>query len=525
MNAYLYLSNLSTLELWLLIASVVVVVLVIIAQFSFFSATREKIKQLGNFFPDQSRLSIIKTSITQEDLETSDSLKHFIQQPPSRHIETAKPKTDFDLDVDIDDIEEEQYTPIEKIEYTDLDLIKTYGGSEAFREVVFDTNAYLCKNVGTSADLSILQDICEKKIEIIETQISNTINVPLYLGLGGTFIGIITGLVGIASNVDELFAGGNMVPLTNLLVGVVIAMVASFVGLALMVVNSSINYKNALKSCDKYKNSYYDFIRRELMPSLSNSIASSLNSLKSVLGEFIGKFGHNLDAYASSAELLNDNIEKQHLLLVEINKMKRKEMAVEIANIFQAIKDSSNSFEAFRSYQDGLSDTINKVSGAVAKIDEIVSSFDDFAKSLKVVVDNQRVASELQEQFRVSIETHFPTGSDAREAWRKQLDNITKDAGIVSSELNSQLKAQTEYVRNFVESNKTTFKSMSDLENVLNALVDYTKVQAHCYEDLKAEIQNLRQEQLNAQKKANDLNADLLTAVKEMIEAVKIIKN
>ena len=59
------------------------------------------------------------------------------------------------------------------------------------------------------------------------------------------------------------------------------------------------------------------------MPTLSNSMASSLNSLKGVLGEFIGKFGHNLDAYANSAELLNDNIEKQHLLLVEINNMKQ----------------------------------------------------------------------------------------------------------------------------------------------------------------------------------------------------------
>ena len=516
-----YLQNLTALELGLLIASIIIVAVVVYFQFRFFSATRKRITQLGAFFPDQSQLSTIKTSITKDDLNTRESLRNFIQNPPARHVETITPSLVAEDESDDDTYKD----PVEKIEYSDLDLIKANGGSDAFREMVFDTNAYLCKNVGTSAEFSILQDICEKKIEMLETQISNTINVPLYLGLGGTFIGIITGLAGIASNVDDLFAGGNMVPLTNLLVGVIIAMFASLFGLGLMVYNSSINYKEALKNCDKYKSVYYDFLRRELMPSLSNSMASSLNSFKSVIGELIGKFGHNLDAYANSAELLNDNIEKQHLLLVEINKMKQKEMAVEIANAFQTLKDSSDSLERFHSYQDRLNETIEKVDGAVSKIDDVVASFDDFAKSLKVVVENQSSASELQAQFRASIEKHFPTGSEAREMWRKQLDNITEDAANVSTELNAQLKAQTDYIKSFIESNKIAFESMSQLNTVVSQLIEYTNVQAECYKDLKTEIQSLKQEQLNTQKNANKLNGDLLTAVKEMISAIKTIKN
>ena len=514
--------NLSTSEIVLFTISIIVVLIVIYFQIRSFLATKRKITELGNFFPDQSHLSIVKTSITKEDFKTQDSLRKFIQAPPARQQESHYPLLKLDNESNEDDTLSE---PEEKIEYSDIDLIKTNGGSLAFREMVFDTNAYLCKNLGTSADFSILQDICEKKIESLETQISNTINVPLYLGLCGTFIGIITGLIGVASNVDELFSGGNMIPLTNLLYGVIIAMFASLFGLALMVANSSINYKNALRSCDKYKNAYYDFVRRELMPSLSNSMASSLNSLKSVLGEFIGKFGHNLDAYANSAELLNDNIEKQHLLLIEINKMKQKEMAVEIANVFQTLKDSSDSLDKFRSYQDGLNETIEKVDGAVSKIENVVNSFNDFGKSLKVVIDNQSTASELQTQFRTAIEKHFPTGSDAREMWRKQLDNITEDAAIVSTELNTQLKAQTDYIKSFIESNKTAFESMSQINTVLNKLIEYTDVQAECYKDLKAEIQYLKQEQLNTQKNANKLNGDLLTAVKEMIAAIKTIKN
>ena len=382
--------------------------------------------------------------------------------------------------------------------------------------------------MGTSADFSIIQDICERKIESLETQISNTVNVPLYLGLAGTFIGIITGLAGIAFNIDTLFSVGEAAqtsPIRNLLVGVVIAMIASFVGLYLMIKNSSINYKKALIECDKNKNGYYDFVRRELMPVLSNSMASSLNSLKSVLGEFIGKFGHNLDAYANSAELLNDNIEKQHLLLVEINRMDQTKVATQIAETFNTLKESSESLTVFRGYQDSLNTTIEEVNTAVSKIDTIVDTFEDFAKSLKVVVENQETAGKLQAQFKSAIETHFPTGSEAREAWRKQFDELTTDASTVSEELNTQLRASTDYIRSFVQENQEAFSSLGKLKEVLNSLVEYANVQATCYKDLKEEIENLKKSQIKAHSDSAKLNADLLTAVKEMISAIKSMKS
>ena len=238
-----------------------------------------------------------------------------------------------------------------------------------------------------------------------------------------------------------------------------------------MIKNSAINYKNALIECDKNKNGYYDFVRRELMPIFSNSMDSSLNSLKNVLGEFIVKFGHNLDAYANSAELLNDNIEKQHLLLVEFNKMGQTKVATQIAETFSTLKESSESLTAFHGYQDSLNTTIEGVNTAVSRIETIVDSFEDFAKSLNVVVENQVSASKLQTQFKSAIETHFPIGSEARDMWRKQFDELTKDASIVSKELNTQLKVSTDYISSFVQDNQQTFNSLSNKKDVLISLV------------------------------------------------------
>lgn len=514
------------LEFVLIIVATIIVGIVICYQIKFFKETKKKIAQLAGFFPNEFSFQLVQSSITKDILESKNKLEDFIKNPPKRHVPEPSTIHSDEEDEEFDETDSTSSQP-EPIEYADVDLIRVKNdtGSPAFKEVVFETNAYLCKNVGTSADFSIIQDICERKIEALEAQISNTVNTPLYLGLAGTFIGIIIGLAGIALNVDALFNEGQMAPLRNLLIGVVLAMIASSVGLYYMIKNSSINYKKALIECDKNKNGYYDFIRRELMPVLSNSMASSLNSLKSVLGEFIGKFGHNLDAYANSAELLNDNIKKQHLLLIEINRMNQTEVATQIAETFKTLKESSESLKAFRDYQNSLNTTIEEVNTAVSRIDTIVDTFEDFANSLKTVVENQETAGKLQAQFKSAIETHFPTGSEAREMWRKQFDELTTDASTVSTELNTQLRASTDYIRSFIHDNQEAFNSLAKLKDVLNSLVQYANIQATCYEDLKEEIKELKQSQIKAQSDNAKLNGDLLTAVREMINAIKSMKN
>lgn len=511
-------------DIALIIVATIIVLIVIGFQIKSFLATRKKIHELISFFPNINAVSILKSSIRDWDTESPQSLARFLKSPRARVVNEGinHDTGSSDEDDDVDSLS----SP--KFEYTDIDLIKTEGGSEPFKEVINETNSYLCKNVGTSADFAILENICNSKIDTIESEIHNSINVPLYLGLGGTFIGIVVGLAGIVFNLDTLFgveSAAATSPLRNLLLGVVIAMVASFVGLALMTWNSAVEYKKALRICDKDKISYFDFLRRELMPTLSNSMASSLNSLKSVLGEFIGKFGRNLTAYNNSAELLTTNIEQGHLLLVEINKMNQTQMATTIADTFNQLKESSQALTTFHKYQNDLNDTIEQVGSAVSRIDNIISSFDNFSKSLALVVENQSAATELQTQFQAAIEKHFPLGSEARDIWRKEFDELTSDAKAVTDELNSQLKASTEYIKLFTENNKDSFVALANLGNVLDSLVKYSNVQASCYKDLKDEIQSMKQHQSNIQAEQSKLNADLLTAVREMISAIKTMKN
>lgn len=469
-----------------LIVAIIIVLIVLVLQVVSFLRTRKQISVLLNIFPKDADYKTRETTINSNILNSPEQLEQFISNPVDRKL----PSDRIDGDGDVT-------------------LISREGdSSDELEDIFIQTNKYLCKNVGTSAELSVLQDICERKLEVLDSEIHHSLNTPLYLGLAGTFIGIIIGLSGIDFN--------NIADLSSLKYGIIAAMSASFMGLIMMLINSAIVYSNASSVLEQRKNGYYDFLRRELMPTLANDISSSLNSLRGVLGHFVDKFGQNLDSYADSAELLNDNLDKQYLVLDQIQQLSLPSMATQIANSFKTLKDSSDSIEEFHTYQNELNKTIGAISSAVSQINSIVSRFRDFADNLAIVVENQAAAGDLQQQFRESLETHFPTGSEGRNVWRQEFDYLTEDAKLVTKELNSQLTASTEYIRNFVNSNREFFESFGKIRTVLETMVDYTRVQSDCYKDLKDEILSLRKDTKDMQRMTNQLTQELITAVKTM---------
>jgi DNA repair exonuclease SbcCD ATPase subunit len=409
---------------------------------------------------------------------------------------------------DLDESEQEDLDDDEDVQMVSLISETEDYDNEEFAEVVTKTNKYLCKNHGTSADYELLKNICEHDIEILDDQIHNTLNAPLYLGLAGTFVGVIVGLWGVDLNqfmTGSVEASG----LQHLLWGVVAAMMASLCGLGMTVFNSVYDYKESVKKNEIDKDKYFDFLRRELMPVLSNSMASSLSSLKSVLGHFVDKFGKNLDSYADSAELLNENLEKQQAVLQEINKLSLTKTASKIAETFVNLKESADKLEIFKTYQEQLNGTIQQVEGAAQHIGEVIQKFDEFNSNLSIVLQNQTVTLDLQQQFKDSIETHFPSGSEGREMWRKEFDMLVEDSKRVTATLNDQLVATTQYIGSFIAQNKSFFETFSQLETILNAMKENSRVQSQGYNDLYQIMKDLRADILDAQKESVEINKAL----------------
>ncbi|MCM1141176.1 MAG: hypothetical protein NC453_21630 [Muribaculum sp.] len=519
----------------ILIIAIVAVVGIVIFQWKSFSETKKGIDALKSFFPDITKVYLHESTIDKSDLKSRDRLKDIAQNPPGK--KDVSSMTDDDLNVS---------------------LIYNTTGSPAFKEVVVETNEYLCKNAGTSADLGVLQDICEKKLEVKENAVRSTLNLPLFIGLGGTFIGIIIGVIGFAMDLNSLFdttsksqeteivstmpsTSGSTTQIqttteessssddTNslqfLLYGIGCAMIASLFGLSLTVANTAFNYKKATANLDTKKNEYFDFLRRELMPTLATSMSSSLNSLKGVLGHFVDKFGRNLDAYADSADLLNDNLEKQHLVLTQIQDMGMTRMANKVASAFTQLSDAADALNTFQQYQQGLNVTMQQVQAGVAQIETLIAKFDNFIGALSSVANAQGATMALQQQFKEAIEQHFPTGSDGREIWRKEFDHLLEDAQRVTGQLNNQLAQNTGYVQQFVNDNTRFFASFDEMRSVLASLVEYARVQGECYRDLKDEMLSLRKDTKDSQKETAELHRSMIEAVKAMTKAVKDLKD
>ena len=159
----------------ILIIAIVAVIGIVWLQFKCFNSTKKGIEELKTFFPPIDKVALKECTTNKDAIADRFTLRQVAQNPPSKKDE---------VDMTDDDV--------------NVSLITTAGGSKAFKEVVFETNEYLCKNVGTSADLGVLQDICDKKLEVKENAVKSTLNLPLFVGLGGTFIGIIIGVIGLS---------------------------------------------------------------------------------------------------------------------------------------------------------------------------------------------------------------------------------------------------------------------------------------------------------------------------------------
>jgi biopolymer transport protein ExbB/TolQ len=397
-----------------------------------------------------------------------------------------------------------------------LDLLDAPIENEHFNEIIESTNDYLRKNKGAAADFGILKDISERHLEKFDNEIGNLINVPLYIGLGGTFFGIIIGLFGISfPNTTTTVAIISTTSINQLLNGVITAMCASLAGLIFTVINSVV-YKSAAYKTDTDKNNYYDLLQRELLPNLNTGIARSLGTFKDVLNHFIQKFGENMDDYMVSGEMLNENLSKQQFVLEEINKLSLTRTSTKIAETFVKLQESSEHLAKFIDYQKGLNNYVDKTEKVTQEMKSIIEKFTDFNLNLKVISDNTIGAIELQKQFKDSLEKHFPTINDHREVWRQQIDELNLDVKNVYQELYNYFKEQTEQVKRYVENNNDIFSGIKEVKKAVQVFVENSNVQKEEFSLLQEQIVGLRNDFKEAQQTNIETNIKLINAIKDI---------
>ncbi|WP_303309428.1 MotA/TolQ/ExbB proton channel family protein [Hymenobacter sp. BT730] len=256
------------------------------------------------------------------------------------------------------------------------DLIKADPATEDFRDILLDTNEYLRHNKGAAADFDILKDISERRSEVLTNEVQSGVATPLYLGLLGTFLGVILGLVGIARNgVSDENA------LTPFLTGVLIAMAGSFVGLLLTLLGNGL-VRRARKVVDERQNQYYTFLQVKLLPILHSDMAGSLTNLKAVLDAFNQDFVGKVTLFEPILNTITENIRVQRDFLVKLEEIGYDRMAQANLEVFDKVRESAEMFGQFTGYQQKLNQMLAEGTNTAHSVAGILDRLRGFERGI-----------------------------------------------------------------------------------------------------------------------------------------------
>jgi biopolymer transport protein ExbB/TolQ len=396
---------------------------------------------------------------------------------------------------------------------TEVELIKddvTFFGS-IFKEMLFSINRYLIKNKG-AVDFSIIKSIVERSMQAKENEVSSTVSLPLYIGLMGTFIGVILGLLKIA-----FFGGVSDENINAFIGGIFIAMVASLCGLVLTVINNSGNFKKAKTISDDRKNKFFNFLQVELLPHLGSSLYDALDRLKVNINNFNEKFSNNVKMFDTnftsniyhlkqSVESIADNINpiientnSQKEFLKELRGIGYNRMAEANIKVFTLMKDAGPNFVKFIDKQKELNESIEKTADFVNTIRSVMDRIKTFEESINKLgdrIDNadymssdllkkvERKMSELDNQFEILKQHSQTSNSDIYNFFERESIKIGKLVAHIENEIERVLDFN---IDNNPFQKLTLLDKLSQLQNLEIIVKDNLESKAQT-EDIYKEI-------------------------------------
>lgn len=488
------------------IVEIVAIVLIICVQFIIFLNTNFKIKKYKEVFSDTIDFKIIRPSVG----------KSFSQLHP-QNILSSLPK----LLVLAEEQSHSEDPNISAEEYSDnqsddvqIDLIvKSEGGNEITDRIVYSLNTYLLRNKGVASDFHLIKEVVERNCDATEEDINQTISIPLYLGLLGTFLGIIVGLLQISGMNFGESDGGLDSAISILLKGVQIAMFASFSGLLLTVLNSGIFFKGAKSKLERGKNDFYTFIQIELLPLLNQNINSTLFSLQSNLHKFNEEFKTNVKSLSSVMGKNHDALIAQENILTTLDNMDIAEFAKANVKILRELQFSTEKFSDFNQYLSSLNELVSSSHGFTLKINEMISRTNNFEELGKKII----LIFEENKELNRFLQGHYSSLDESHQL-------ISQAVNSVSDTLNQSLDSLKMFTQEKIhEVQKITLREIDLLQNQYPE--KWKKLDNLTYlEDVNRSLKDIKLSNASQigtlTNEAKELNDNMVKAITEL-EAIK----
>jgi len=295
--------------------------------------------------------------------------------------------------------------------------------NETLRDILSSVNGYLLRNKGAVSDFNLVKDIVDRNIDKVDDEISNNIPTPLYLGLMGTMLGIVGGLIfmpSLSSDDTSNAIGG----IDALLAGVKIAMIASVVGLFLTIIGNFLFFK-ARKQVEHQKHDFFTFIQTRLLPILSQNTSSSIYSLQANLMKFNRDFTSNMQNFDGIITTVKDAFDSQLEVVQELKRIDVANIAKYNIDVMKQLKGSFEKLKDLGSYLDNMNGFIGNtrelnlaVTQQLQKVGEISQIIDRFDSNAGTISETS-----------IYLKSQFKTFDSREQAINDRVADFDKNTG------------------------------------------------------------------------------------------------
>ena len=399
--------------------------------------------------------------------------------------------------------------------------------------LIDELNQYLKSNKGT-ADFSIMQNKTERRTDAIIEQATARVSFPTYIGLIGTFLGVLIGLIG-------FLIGGEDSGVKNLVIGVIISMTTSFLGLILTTYGNHLSAK-AKDVIDERKNEFYDFLQNRLMPSLGTSMVAALNTLKNTLGSFKETFSsvisefessfhdtiklfkktfdectvnfgnefrdnsvllnQGVDKMSHSVELINSNVDNQRQLLEEIRSSNMWDTLNKFVEVSGILEQSAKHIEGLRDVGKMIEEQVLSLMTAQEEYTKSLAIPKVLTERINNLLDRVSTFEKNINNLGVAIGSTELLGTKEMQDIQKHLDRISKQNFLAEKHADTQ----SHELEKFFEAQR---KSIGELNERYHRLMEE-------HGEKLAEVMDAAIKSLNDKKEA------FLRAIDEAFDVAKV---
>lgn len=381
-------------------------------------------------------------------------------------------------------------------------------------------NRYLKNNEGGVSDFQLIKDIVDRNCDADEEEIQTQIPVPLYLGLMGTMGGILVGLgsLWISGGIKALLSSNSAsasTGITALLGGVALAMICSIAGI-LMTTIGSMKVKDAKARVERLKHEFLSWMQSELLPKLSQSMVSTLESMTRNLNDFNKDFSTNSSEFRAVLSDVKDATIGQSETLKAINELKVTKIAKANIEVYEKLKGCTDELGQFAEYVTSLNDYLGQMrayTDRLVEVDDRVKMIEEMAAFFKLERSNLDTMKGLINSTIASTETHLMNVVDEfklnastqfEEIVRHLLDQREKIQKVIDEQdnaLNSRVKELVDLT--------SEVKNLSSIKVSMSNLDKSTREQSAVMRSLMDSIEDLMNVQLTGERRSSSFISSL----------------